>query len=46
LFIVERPHICDKTKIKELYKSCETLAADQANGGSGVYFFGGIVGWP
>ena len=25
-----RPHICNKTKIKELYKSCRTLVVDQA----------------
>ena len=44
LFIVKRPHICNKPKIKELYKSCETLAADQAGGGSGVYILGGQWG--
>jgi len=27
---ISAPHSCNKTLIKELYKSCRTLAADQA----------------
>jgi len=29
-FHLYRQHNCNKTKIEELYKSCRTLAADQA----------------
>jgi len=28
--VLSAPHNCNKTKIKELYKTCRTLAADQA----------------